>query len=196
MGLPLQPGRPWTRGWQVLISSLLLCGLMLALGLVGLARRPPVTLLITEPGQPLRYAQAAERAIASARQRVWVMQYVVRLDDGPVLALLEALAAAKARGVDVRVVLDRGLLYGTTDPDLKNDRAAEWLQAHGVEVVWDEVANTSHAKLVLVDDDVVLIGSHNWTRAALTGNREVSMALHGPQEIAAIAQFFRNVSSW
>lgn len=196
MALPLQPGRPWTRGWQVLVGLLVFMGLLLALGLLGLERRPPVALLITEPGQPLRYAQAAERAIASARHRVWVMQYVVRLDDGPVLALMEALAVAKARGVEVRVVLDRGLLYRTTDPDLKNDRAAEWLQAHGVEVVWDEVAITSHAKLVLVDDEVVLIGSHNWTRAALTGNREVSMALHGPHEIAAIAQLFRNVSGW
>ena len=196
MTLPLQPGRPWTRGWQVLVGFMVFAGLLLALGLVGLQRRPPATLLITEPGQPLRYARAAERAIASARHRVWVMQYVVRLDDGPVLALMEALAAAKARGVEVRVVLDRGLLYGTTDPDLKNDSAAAWLQAHGVEVVWDEVATTSHAKLVLVDDDVVLMGSHNWTRAALTSNREVSMAVHGPQEIAAIAQFFHNVTGW
>jgi phosphatidylserine/phosphatidylglycerophosphate/cardiolipin synthase-like enzyme len=196
MALPLQPGRPWPRGWQVLIGLLGLLALLLALGVLGLERRPPIALLITEPGQPLRYARAAERAIASARHRVWVMQYVVRLDDGPVLALMEALAAARARGVEVRVVLDRGLMYGTTDPDLKNDRAGEWLQAHGIEVVWDEVASTSHAKLVLVDDAVVLLGSHNWTRAALTSNREVSMALQSPQEIEAIAQLFRNVTGW
>jgi phosphatidylserine/phosphatidylglycerophosphate/cardiolipin synthase-like enzyme len=196
MSLPLQPGQPWTRGWQVLVSFVVVAGMLVGLGWLGLARRAPLELLITEPGQPLRYAQAAERAIASAHQRVWVMQFVIRLDDGPVLALVEALAAAKARGVDVRVVLDRGQLYGTTDPDLKNERAAAWLQAKGVEVVWDEVASTSHAKLVLVDDAVVLIGSHNWTRAALTGNREVSMALHGPAEIAAIAALFARVAGW
>jgi phosphatidylserine/phosphatidylglycerophosphate/cardiolipin synthase-like enzyme len=180
----------------VLMSLGVAAGLLVGLGVLGFVRRAPMELLITEPGQPLKYAQAAERAISSARQRVWVMQYVIRLDDGPVLALMEALAAAKARGVDVRVVLDRGVLYGTTDPDLKNDRAAEWLQAKGVEVLWDEVASAAHAKLVLVDDEVVLIGSHNWTRAALTGNREVSMALHGQPEIATVAELFGRVAGW
>ena len=125
------------------------------------------------------------------------MQYVIRPDDdGVVQGLLQALADAQKRGVEVRVGLDKGLLYGTTDRDPKNDAAAEWLTKNGIQVVWDEQDRTSHAKILIVDDHVAIIGSHNWTRAALTGNREVSMLLTDPELLAQIRTLVMGLPGW
>ena len=197
MGLPLQPEAPSRHRWLApVLATVAIAGCLLALGLAGVARRPPTDLLVTMPGEPLAYARAAERLIAGARRRVWVMQYVVRVDDGPVGALLTALAAARARGVEVRVALDRGKLYGSDAPDPKNDAAAAWLAEHGIPVAWDEEGRTSHAKVLLVDDATAVIGSHNWTRSALVDNREVSAVVTDPRQVARIRELVASVPGW
>lgn len=197
--LPLQPVDGWWRQPSirtVLALSAFAVGLAV-LGWVGLTRRMPSELLITAPGEPYAYPRAAERLIAGAQSRVWLLQYVIRPDDGDVVdGLLTALAAARQRGVEVRVALDRGLLYGTTDRDPKNDAAAAWFAAHDIPVVWDEENRTSHAKVLLVDDRVAIIGSHNWTRAALTGNREVSVLLTDPLQVARIRELVQGIPGW
>lgn len=199
MGLPLQPGAGW---WQhpiargLLFVVALLIGLA-ALGWIGVHRRAPSELIVTGPDQPYAYPRAAERLIAGAKHRVWVMQYVIRPDDdGVVQGLLQALADAHQRGIEVRVGLDKGLLYGSKERDPKNDVAAEWLTKNGITVVWDEQDRTSHAKILLVDDRVAIIGSHNWTRAALTGNREISLLLTDPDQLAQIRALVEGVPGW
>ena len=198
MGLPLQPqlvARP--RWWSTAILISLTALSLLLVGWLGVLRRPPVELIVTGPGESLVYARTAERLIAGARQRVWVMQYVIRPDaDGPVQSLLAALVAARARGVEVIVGVDRGKLYGSGQPDPKNDAAAAWLTVRGVPVVWDEETRTSHAKILLVDDEIALIGSHNWTRAALVDNREVSVRLSDPAQLRHLAEMFMGLPGW
>lgn len=197
MGLPLQPEAPSRHRWlPPVLATAGIAGSLLILGLIGLARRAPADLLVTGPGEPLAYARTAERLIAGARTRVWVMQYVVRVDDGPVGSLLTALAAARDRGVEVRVALDRGKLYGSEAPDPKNDAAAAWLAGHGIPVAWDEEGRTSHAKVLLVDDATAVIGSHNWTRSALVDNREVSAVITDPGQVARIRGLVASVPGW
>lgn len=194
MGLPLQPSPPRSHLLTaVLPVAVAILGLA-ALGAFGLIRRPPMEVVVTGPGHIADYPRLAERLIAGAQQRIRVQQYVVRLDgDGPVAGLLAALVAAQARGVDVRVALDRGKLYQSDAPDPKNDEAAAWLTAHGIAVVWDEVSRTSHAKVLLVDDRQALIGSHNWTRAALFDNREASVLLSDPTAVAPIRDLLATI---
>ncbi len=193
-GLPLQPRPPAPR-W--LVAALLLAGTLGGLALLGglgLQRRMPGALLTGGPDLPPADARTVERHIAGARQRVWILQYVVRADDGPVGALLQALVDARARGVDVRVALDRGRLPDG-QPDAKNDAAAAWLRDRGMTVVWDEEDRTSHAKIVIADGQAV-VGSHNWTRSALLLNREVSLLITGPAEVASLAALLTGIPGW
>ena len=71
--------------------------------------------------------------------------------------IIEALVAAKRRGVAVEVLLDRS-----------NRGAApvDALQAAGVSVTIDASHPIAHAKVVLVDDEAVEFGSYNYTRQA------------------------------
>jgi phosphatidylserine/phosphatidylglycerophosphate/cardiolipin synthase-like enzyme len=181
---PLQPTlHPWPL-WLKRIALLVgLAGIVLALGLAfGTARRPPPRLLLSGPGHEWEHARALERLIATAHERISLTMFVIRLDDsdGPVRSLLQALADAAGRGVAVNVLLDRGTDRTTGQPDDKHADAAAWLRGHGVQVRLDELDRTTHAKVLVVDGRYCVIGSHNWTRSALTGNREASVLIDDP----------------
>lgn len=174
MSLPLQPGLdPWPPHLRRLAAVLALALAVLLVGLAAPRRGRPPELILGGPGIERDYARAAERLIAGARRRCWMAMFVIRPEGGTVSAMLEALAAAAARGVDVRVALDRGLARDGT-PDDKHAAPAAWLAGHGVRVILDEPDRTTHAKLLVVDGIAILAGSHNWTTSAVTSNREAS----------------------
>lgn len=134
---------------------------------------------------------AVHEAIINARQSVTVLQRSLtmynaaprgdvraRLPLGPASetnALVDDLVAAQKRGVKVNVILDNN--EGMDDPD--NDVTAGYLMARGVSVFRDSLSTQTHAKLVVVDDNIAVVGSTNWTRPALEDGNEASVMLHG-----------------
>lgn len=91
----------------------------------------------------------------------------------------DALLAAHARGVQVRVISDRTNEHGRGS--ITHD-----LQSAGIEVVYDEVHRIAHNKVMVVDGDAVLTGSFNWTASAENSNAENLIILRG----AALAQVY------
>jgi len=73
----------------------------------------------------------------------------------------DALVAAQKRGVEVRVVLDSDALDG---------RAAQRLQAGGVQVLGDRRESLMHNKFLVVDGRVVWSGSLNLTESGLSAD--------------------------
>ncbi|MEM1824298.1 MAG: phospholipase D-like domain-containing protein [Candidatus Nezhaarchaeales archaeon] len=88
--------------------------------------------------------------------------------------LIRELVNAKQRGVDVRVVIEYRTYYGYMNDNLP---AYDYLTSHGVYVKLDNETDTDHLKLVLIDDEIVYIGSHNWSESALYYNREASVKI-------------------
>jgi glycosyltransferase involved in cell wall biosynthesis len=199
MGLPLQPDlTPWTAGQRRLLVIVLLAFGVIVLGAFAQARREPPRLLGSHGRAGMwDYHTTALRLIAAARARISVVLYVARLDeDGPVEHLVEALSAAARRGVVVRVVLDRGRDWRTGAIDSKNQEIAERLAHSGVRVVLDEEERTTHAKVMVVDDRQVVVGSHNWTRSALVANREWSLLIDDPEVAAQIQTELSTLPGW
>ena len=91
--------------------------------------------------------------------------------------IIQALAAAHRRGVDVQVVLDR-----------VNDRGrysrATFLARAGVPVWIDRAPAIAHSKIIILDGETVIGGSFNYSRAADTRNAENVTVMRG-QEVAA-----------
>jgi len=199
MGLPLQPDlTPWTAGHRRLLVIVLLALGVIVLGTFSQIRREPPRLLGSH-GRPgiEDYHTTALRLIAAARERVTVALFVVRLDDdGPVQHLLTALSDAARRGVSVRVVLDRGRDWRTGEVDPKHLAVAEHLRRSGVRVVLDEAERTTHVKVLVVDDRHVVVGSHNWTRSALTTNREWSLLIDDVDVAAQIQAELSALPDW
>ncbi|MBN8527187.1 MAG: hypothetical protein J0M02_17785, partial [Planctomycetes bacterium] len=148
-----------------------------------------------DDGEELAYPREARRLIDGAHERLWMAMYVIRVDDGPVGGLLQALADAAARGVDVRVCLDRGSGFDG-EPDPKHESPAAWLSAHGVRVVLDEERRTTHAKVLIADGRRILSGSHNWTRSAFMSNRELSWLVEDPRAARRLEAWLGEVPGW
>ena len=159
---------------------------------------PQPRLLSSDSGER-NFVQAALTRINSAKERVWVMLYVLRREDsgsGPVSQLVEALAEAQGRGVDVRVVLDQSKRWQSTEIEGKNEPAAAWLRDLDITVIIDDLKRRTHAKTLLIDDKWVIIGSHNWTMSALAHNVELSVMVEDAAIAQQVAAEFRQIPNW
>jgi len=101
--------------------------------------------------------------------------------------LLEHLGRAVKRGVSVKVILENP---GNPQDSLfsQNMKTKALLEEKGVKVYLDSPAKTTHTKLVVVDQRLVFIGSHNFTSSALKHNNEISVLIDKPD----LAQNVRN----
>lgn len=90
--------------------------------------------------------------------------------------LVQDLITAHKRGAKVRVVLDANENFDNS----RNAETARLLQANGVPVFQDDLKTQTHAKLLVLDDDKVVLGSTNWTSSAVESGNEASVIVTSP----------------
>jgi hypothetical protein len=111
----------------------------------------------------------------------------------PTKLLLDELIAAKARGVDVRVVLDRDR---ETDPYMStviNTKAQRYLEDHGVECRFDKEDVLLHSKYVILDEKLCVLGSHNWSAGSYSQFDDLSFVVESPEMAAALVARFEQL---
>lgn len=138
-------------------------------------------------------------AIAAARQQIRVQAYGFTAPP-----ILSALAAAKARGVDVQVILDKSndraredrdgteLGAGADAPRRPRSRysGATYMAHAGVPVWIDDLPAIAHNKLIIIDRHLVIGGSYNYTQAAERRNAENVTLI----DAAEVAEWF--LANW
>ncbi|MBU1908594.1 MAG: hypothetical protein KJ726_00930, partial [Verrucomicrobia bacterium] len=134
--------------------------------------------------------------IRSARQSILVSLYALppRSDSEDAeslkLDVLQALQEAASRGVYARL-----LLYLPASPkDRLYQTHSDWaekLRAQGIDVRLGLPTLPFHEKIVVVDLCKALIGSHNWSKGALSGERvyESSALLVLPKQNIRLAEY-------
>jgi hypothetical protein len=105
--------------------------------------------------------------------------YIVALmpakEDSDVRKLLDALISAKKRGVSVKVILEYHSLIDFTPKGLRYF-AYQYLKNNGIDVFFDDSANNClHAKTIVIDDEIVITGSSNWSEAAFRTSYETNV---------------------
>lgn len=129
--------------------------------------------------------------VGAAHRRVLAAVFIIdprpeEDPDGTVRLVLDSLARARWRGLDVRVLV--GGSARTPAIELAGRVARRYLEAAGVpcrQFVGKTGETSFHSKYLIVDDTVV-VGSHNWTRRALLTDNELSLALTSPALAAAL----------
>lgn len=116
--------------------------------------------------------------IRQAKKRIDVAMFLFKTTDSPKnrpAIIVGELLKAKARGVAVAVLLEQS----GHDQELnsENRKTAEILKRGGIAVVFDQPETTTHAKLVIIDQRYVFLGSHNFSHAALAYNHESSLLI-------------------
>jgi hypothetical protein len=111
------------------------------------------------------YYSELQRIFASAASRIDVCMFHIAMpaENHPTRRLLEALIAARARGLNVRVLVDRDRAEDPYRSTVINEAAVDYLAGNGVNVREDPADLLLHSKFVIIDADLTLIGSHNWT---------------------------------
>lgn len=126
-----------------------------------------------------------------ANSSIHVVMYVVKYDpkeaEDPVNALLAALKVARDKGLDVKVVVD-----DVTRSDYPE--TITYLKANGIPVKLDPKSGiTTHAKLVIIDGKIVIVGSHNWTESALSRNNEYSVLVYSREVALEVERYFQDL---
>lgn len=146
----------------------------------------PVIPLLTTPDNPA-YTLVVPEIISGAETRVLcALSDMRRYSGGETDGLLSALAAAAEAGVETKVLLEMD-----EDGPLGEQLAAfSWLKGSGVDdVSWDDPQVTLHAKLLVVDDAVV-VGSTHWTKSALFYSVQTDLVVESAYLASIAAEFF------
>ncbi|MFA4889099.1 MAG: phospholipase D-like domain-containing protein [Candidatus Omnitrophota bacterium] len=130
------------------------------------------------------YFPAAQKAIFEAKQSIFVVMYLISFNkedkSSRVFQLVDELAGAKLRGVEVKVILDYQSSSGFTAGQA-NYEAFRFLKDKGIEAYFDGAVVYTHNKAIVIDKRIVISGSHNWSDAALARNNETSFLIDSPE---------------
>lgn len=113
-------------------------------------------------------------AIGTAKTQVLVQAYGFSNT-----VILKALTAAKARGVDVRVILDKS-------NDKGRYSGATFMANAGIPVWIDYKPAIAHNKVMVIDGHDIITGSFNFTEAAQEHNAENVLFLQGVPDLATV----------
>lgn len=170
----------------------------LTLVLIWLASSQPVqcTPADIEPLTNQYYLPRLMDIIQNAETSIKVIMYNMvwyeKYPDSPSNKLINFLCNAAKRKVDVTVILNRDKKSGITTNE--NQIAAIKLANSGVKVLYDSLEQTTHAKLVIVDNRYVIIGSFNWSYYSLEKNNEVAIVIDSKEIAEYFIKYFHNIA--
>jgi phospholipase D len=108
-------------------------------------------------------AALAVEAIDRARRQILVNAYNLTTGAG----IVEALVAARSRGVDVRLIADKRT-------PCERNTGIDALAEAGTPIWIDRTVPIAHAKTMVIDGAVTLMGSYNWTRGAARNSEDLN----------------------
>lgn len=133
--------------------------------------------------------------IDAAKTRILLCTYGMNIDTGnasaQVTQLVQKIAAAQKRGVQVRVLLDQSSDWNDVGTDI-NAESGAYLQKLGLQVRADAKTVITHAKFLVVDDALVA-GSNNWGYGGMQGYHEVGGKVTQSAPVAAYVNYFEKL---
>lgn len=193
--MPNQRGTPWL-GIALLVAIIgaVTCATLLVRQAAPGQPNPPLAAMATvvspaEPGgitgifiQPGDGRRPILDEVEAATTSIDLEIYIVSDDE-----ILEALEAARARGVNVRVLLEEHPYGGGGGQQGIFDR----LVAAGIDVRWSNpIFRFSHIKMMVIDHDLLIIMNQNLTTSSFTGNRELGVITTTPEAVQAASAIF------
>lgn len=115
--------------------------------------------------------------IRNAKNYIYVSMFLISHYQ-----LTQELINAKKRGVDVKLIVEANHAQ-------QKYSKHETLRSYGVPVKVENWPGKMHAKLAVIDDKNIIVGSTNWTKAGFEHNDENLLIL---RNIPEAAQFLRN----
>jgi cardiolipin synthase len=126
--------------------------------------------------------------IFAARERIWIVTPYFVPDE----LLVRALNLAARRGVDVRLIVPERSNHISADL-ARESYLRELHEAGGLVLMYEPVM--LHAKAILFDDQLAVIGSANMDNRSLFLNYEVAVFLYTRSEVEAVSAWAKRVQA-
>lgn len=153
-----------------------------------------------------RYFQSTLDVINNAKESIFVVMYYISWvpfnKESRPHRLVQALIDAHKRGVKVKVILDQTMDVSNQQDEAiedwklmkaKNVYVYELLQREGIDVSFDTSGVNTHAKVIIVDGETVILGSSNWTETALSSNVESNLLVKSKDIANALLNDFKGL---
>lgn len=128
-----------------------------------------------------KYPDIVIPLLENARHSIRVIVYDWRFYDSVLGSAISkfnnAIVSARKRGVNVRALVN-------------SDAVVAQLRALGCEAKRTLLKKTLHTKMLIVDGEAVVIGSHNYTQNAFSFNEEASVLVYMPASENGFVQYF------
>jgi len=116
--------------------------------------------------------------INNAENSIDIEMYVFTSKD-----VIEALERARNRGIKIRIILERDTIGGG------NSETYFDLASKGFNIRYaSDTYKLTHSKIMIIDDKIVFVGSHNFSNSAIYENREASVIIN---DIKTAEEFIR-----
>lgn len=101
--------------------------------------------------------------------------------DYALKTILSPLTSQKSPRPNIRILLHWS--QNTPGPPRENIIAAHYLSSHGIHIKHFKTTRIIHAKIIIIDEKYLILGSHNLSSSSLQHNLELSVLLHHPEPI-------------
>ena len=129
------------------------------------------------------FAREVIPLIQNAKKTIDIMVYEWRWYPNEIGSKIQcfnqAIIQANKKNIEVKAVVHKTLI-------------AEILRREKIKVRKVESSKVLHTKLMIIDNEIVILGSHNYTMNAFNINYEVSVILHDKEIVLDLKQYFKN----
>ncbi|MFA7706560.1 MAG: phospholipase D-like domain-containing protein, partial [Candidatus Omnitrophota bacterium] len=150
-----------------------------------------------------KYFPAVKETLSKAKKSISLVMYLIELsshrENLKADQLVDSLIEAKQRGVDVEVILDQNVDFvqrrskSEWEAKVKSMLAYKRLKEAGVKVRYDEPVRYTHAKAIVIDRNIVILGSTNWTESALSKNNEINALIKSKGLAEEILSYIKTI---
>lgn len=160
---------------------------------------PAAPVKVTPVISPDNYMKVVPNFLKSAKKSIYIEQQYIKGSQTDIMTLLSSIKSAVSKNnVDVRIIL--GKIFDKKDIPKEKENLAKLEKDFGLKLGKNvRYIDTKrfvhcHNKLVIIDDEKVLISSQNWSNSAVSKNREAGLILEYPELAKYYSKIF--LSDW
>ena len=142
------------------------------------------------------YFEVAHSQIQKAEESIYLIAYlflVYDYQDAYSNRLLKDLIEAHKRGVEVHVILDYPKPEYMGEKEPKNQEVYEKLKDAGIDVRFDSAETRTHNKVLVIDREIIIVGSHNYSFDGLKYNNETSLLIRDRDKAKELIEYFEGI---
>ena len=160
---------------------------------------PSAPVKVTPVLSPDNYMKVVPNFLESAKKSIYIEQQYIRSSQSDIITLLSSIKSAVSKDdVEVKIIL--GKIFSKKDVPKEKVNLAKLENDFGLKLgTHIRYIDTKrfvhcHNKLIVIDNEKVLISSQNWSNSAVSKNREAGLILEYPELSDYYSKIF--LSDW